>query len=459
MNVLLDEKKTVDSLKKSEKFDLLIISPSKFLNPLYKLAKHKKKYGFDAKIVTLKEIYKGIFFPINGIDKPEQIKCFIKNALDSWNIKYVLLVGGAKQIPVRYIHNLAKDPELDFLERRIISDLYYADIYDSKGTFSNWDTNGNGLYGEWTGGTAEDKNIDLRPDIFIGRLPCRNRFEVKIMVNKIINYETETYGKQWFKNIVVAGGDTYPENDGIYEGEIDAEKALNNMKKFNHIKLWASTNDLKVRGSFKIIKEVNKGCGFLVLAGHGNPIFWSTHLPNDIKKISKFSIYKILFLFNRNMLPICISNGCRNSTFDTSIINFFKNPKESWNKSFDFAPGCWSWALTRKIGGGAIATLGSTGLVYIKWDKETGGMTEGWSYILERFFWEYNVNRTELLGEIWGKVIIDYLKKYPINWNSPSLCYNSESPKPDAINARTVQGFILFGDPTLKIGGYRKVFK
>jgi hypothetical protein len=459
MNDLLDKNKTISTTNISENFDFLIISPLNYLNSLHKLSIHKKHCGFDTKIVSLKEIYNNSYFPGKGRDNPEQIKYFIKNALENWKIRFVLLVGGAKQIPVRYIHNFAKDSEQGLLETRIISDLYYADIYDSKGNFSSWDTNGNGIYGEWFGETADDKNIDLRPDVYIGRIPCRNRYEVKIMVNKIINYERKTHGKKWFNNIVVAGGDTYPTNDNIYEGEIDAQKTLDNMKNFNHIRLLASAGDLGNKGVFKIIKAINKGCGFLVLSGHGNPIFWSTHLPNNAKKISKFSIYKMLLLFNHNMLPICISNGCRNSTFDTSIINLFKHPKESWNKSFDFAPECWSWFLTRKIGGGAIATIGSTGLVYLKWDKEAGGATEGWSYIMQRFFWEYTVNRTELLGEIWGKVIIDYLKKFPINWNSPSLCYNSQNPKPDAINARTVQELILFGDPTLKIGGYRKVFK
>lgn len=448
----LSNKRELSSIN-TEKYDLVIITPLYFVNSLYKLAEHKRSCGIETKIIRLEDIYRGYYFPVQGRDRPEQIKFFIKGAMETWSIKYVLLVGGSRQLPVRYINNLVKYPGRDLLEPPFISDLYYADIYDSEGSFSSWDTNGDGVFGEWKGKTAEDKDIDLKPDIYLGRLPCKNKLEVKTMVNKIINYERNTYGKSWFKNMVVVGGDTYPKNDDCYEGELDTQEALNYMKNFNHVKLWASTGELAKNGSFKIIKAINKGCGFLFLAGHGNPPFWGTHKPNDKEWISKFSIYHMSLLTNRDMLPVCIINGCRNSAFDTRLINLLKHPVKSYYW-MDCIPKCWTWALTSKITGGAIATLGSSGIGFIKWDKETGGAADGWSYLSPRFFWEYGVNGTDILGEIWGKVIIDYLDKFPIDWNTPSLCYNTSDPKPDAVNAKTVEQFILFGDPTLKIGGY-----
>ena len=55
------------------------------------------------------------------------------------------------------------------------------------------------------------------------------------------------------------------------------------------------------------------------------------------------------------------------------------------------------------------------------------------------------MNKTDILGEIWGKVISAYLGAYPIDWNSRSY---------SAIDAKTAQEWILLGDPSLKIGGY-----
>jgi hypothetical protein len=163
----------------------------------------------------------------------------------------------------------------------------------------------------------------------------------------------------------------------------------------------------------------------------------------------------MMFLKNKNRLPICICNACNVNEFDTTPINIFRNFKKSLIKS-DFVFNCWGWILTRKANGGAIATVGSTGFTYLKWDEKAGGKTDAWSFILPRFLWEYNVNGTKKLGEIWSNVIKDYIKKFPINWNTPSIDYDASEPAPDAINAKTLQEFIIFGDPTLQIGGYKK---
>lgn len=46
-----------------------------------------------------------------------------------------------------------------------------------------------------------------------------------------------------------------------------------------------------------------------------------------------------------------------------------------------------------------------------------------------------------------GKAIIDYLNKFPIDWNG-SIASDTQQ------DCQIVEKWILFGDPTLKIGGY-----
>ena len=43
----------------------------------------------------------------------------------------------------------------------VISDLYYADVYDENGNFSSWDADGDSIYGEWNGENSQDKKISL----------------------------------------------------------------------------------------------------------------------------------------------------------------------------------------------------------------------------------------------------------------------------------------------------------
>jgi len=426
-------------------YKLLIITPIKFVRSLKPLVKHKNNVDVPTKLVTLNEVYKKI--GSQGRDKPEKIKYFIKYAIETWGIKYVLLVGNFRQMPIRYCYN--NEPREGFPEPYFISELYYADIYDKNGDFSSWNSNDNDKFGEWTGDEAQDKDIDLYPDVYVGRFACRTNMEVKIMVNKIITYETTTYGKEWFKTMVVAAGDTYPPGHydfptPDFEGEENTKTALSYMPGFKNVTLW--TSDGTLTGQKDVINAINNGCGFLFFDGHGSPLIWSTHPPNDEKNWTDgLLITNMSKLKNKNMYPICVVGGCHNSQFDVSLINLLKNPKDAYYYS-TWVPECWSWMLTRKIGGGSIATIGNTGLGMTKEDKST---KEGASdFLNSQLFYEYGTNGTDILGEAWGNAITNYLDNYPINWSTKAGWDYS-------YDAKTVQEWALLGDPSLKIGGYQ----
>jgi len=83
-------------------YDLLIITPSKFTRALQPLVEHKNRVGVQTTMVTLGQIYREM---VEGRDKPEKIKYFIKDAVEEWGIKYVMLVGNFRSMPVRYCYN------------------------------------------------------------------------------------------------------------------------------------------------------------------------------------------------------------------------------------------------------------------------------------------------------------------------------------------------------------------
>ena len=192
-------------------YDLLILSGSAYTDDLQKLVTHKENRGIRTKLVSVDEIIG------EGRDKAEQIKYYIKEGIEKWNITYVMLVGGhrsflgfdkpALQLPLRYVH---LD---DGGEPGYVSDLYYADVYhydEDSGTyeFDSWDTDNDNRFGEWYDSKEDD--VDLMPDVHLGRLACRKESEVQIMVDKIINYENNDYTNQnWFKKMVVITGDDF----------------------------------------------------------------------------------------------------------------------------------------------------------------------------------------------------------------------------------------------------------
>jgi hypothetical protein len=440
-----NEKNSFLQVNNLENYDLLIITADDYINELDELVNHKENYGVKTKLVSLSRVFEEMFW--NGRDQPEKIKYFIKEAYDFWNIKYVMFVGDFRKMPVRYVHN--QDVLQGFYEPKFISDLYFADIYDEQGQFSSWDSDNDGVYGEWiddgVSQGAEDKNINLYPDVYVGRLACRTKVEVKTMVDKIINYESTTSGSEWFNRIMVCAGDTYPESENPEwvgnEGERNTQRVLENMSGFEHIKLW--TSDGSFTGVRNIIDEFHNGCGFVYFDGHANPFSWSTHPPNDADTwIDGLTVITMSFLRNKQMLPVVVVGGCHNNQFDVHLGKLTEDPFYYYT----WIPECWGWKLTRKIGGGSIATIGCSGLGMTSEDKFEGEGGAG-DFLEPSFFYEYGVNGTDILGETWGKAISRYLNEYPINWDT-SAAWN------DAIDTKTVQQWILLGDPSLKIGGY-----
>ena len=211
---------------RGDTYQLVIIAPTVFSNELFRLVDHKMNSGVATVFKSTEDIY--ATYP--GSDQPEQIKQFIKDAVETWNITYVLLVGGMKSllygsardttnhgsqdwyVPVRY-SNLYDIYEDYIMEPGFPCDLYFADIYTAEGVFDDWDSNDDGVFAARNKPGCTDDVLDLYPDVYVGRLPCRNIQEVHVCVDKIITYEKTAGGSEWFKRIVAVAGDGLHDSD------------------------------------------------------------------------------------------------------------------------------------------------------------------------------------------------------------------------------------------------------
>jgi len=449
-------------IKEEEKQDLLVITPEKYARILKPLIDFKNDMGVKTKLFTTEEIYNEKL--LKGRDEPEKIKYFIKCSIERWNITHVLLFGGLDgqknkwDLPVRYSQVVPED-EQEWPEPSFLSDLYYADIYDSQGVFSSWDSNDDNNFSVWNQTFKE--TMDLYPDVYLGRLACRNKLEAKTMVNKIINYEkTSVKDEDWFKNVVLVGGDSYvnkgswPKGVVVKEGEIACEEALDRLPGFNPLKVYTSDEDVNRE---TVNEEFNKGAGFAFFCGHGSSASWSTHFPDPVDDNSNWTtgyrVKDMMPLRNKEKLPVCVVGGCHNGEFDQiipdKIIRGIKNNGlkyflgrfwfDGWNTK------CWAWWLTSKSNGGAIATIANTGLgTHGDGDQDLNGVVDyievldGWLEL--RFLGLYGLENEDDLGLNHGQTMAEYLHKFL-----------GDEAKMDV---KMVQQWELFGDPSLKIGGY-----
>ena len=79
----------------------------------------------------------------------------------------------------------------------------------------------------------------------------------------------------------------------------------------------------------------------------------------------------------------------------------------------EWIPKCWSWWLTSNPDGGAIATLGNTGLGMGEHDYEYLEALDGW--LFPRFFYHYGQMNIHNIGEAQGLAIADYVHEFDIN--------------------------------------------
>jgi hypothetical protein len=419
-----------------DEYDMVIIIPEVFSTLVQPLVEHKNIHN----IITFVKITEEIYTEYEGRDNAEQIKYFIKDAIETFNIKYVLLMGGKTvlglkwNVPGRYVQF---DDGFGYPE--FLSDLYFADIYKDDGDFEDWDSNGNSVFAE-TGFSGDI--LDLEPDIAVGRLPCRTKKEVRTVVDKIITYEENTYGQSWFNRLVVIGGDTFPNYEG-YEGEYTCDVASSYMDGFDIYKLYTSTGALT--GPDDIINVVNQGCGFFFTRGRGGQDRIRMVNTDGLEFIA-FQDDDISSLNNNGMYPICILNECIHGKFDVGIINYFYLLLRKMGFTiFDCVPECLAWRLIREENAGAIATITNTNICYGSFgDSDENGILDDaetyGGFLGVECFRLYGQETIEVLGDIHKIAVSNYLDNFPVQY--------------DDIHCKSVMEFILIGDPSLKIGGY-----
>jgi hypothetical protein len=411
---------------------LVIITPTEFSEILQPLVEHKNTCGISTLLVTLDDIYNSYF----GRDNPERIKYFIKDAVENWNTHYVLLIGDMKKLPIRVTY-------ASWWERDLLSDLYYADIYDANGEFCTWDSNGNNRFGEIDHDGNDLDGVDLYADVHVGRLACVDATEVTTVVNKIIAYEEETYNQIWFKRLILAGGDTFPVSMGappfIYEGEITNVKVGQTMPDFDQTYLWTSKYNLH---TYNFNWAINRGAGFVSYSGHGFEHGWGTSRPNAITKIKIFYYTPYINgLKNGNKLPIIFFDACLTAKLDfnvTDLQHYYPRMTNALVRIFSLSSNpsdfyqCFAWSFLAKENGGAIATIGSTRTAYT-W-VDSNGVYGGAGYLNVHFFDAYEEGITV------GQMLTGSQNAYIQNVG------------PDYF---TIEEFLLLGDPSLMTGGYQ----
>jgi hypothetical protein len=431
---------------------LLILGHTDDISALQTLEVHKDLTGMPSYLLDWVVVAQ--FNQSIGYDDPERIKKAIATYEKDWNIEYALLVGDANRFPIRYTITDREEENQRAYYAYYSADLYYADLYESDlSTFEDWDANDDHYYGEIHGnklaGVVNYDDVDLVPDIAVGRVPASDTTEVSTYVNKVINYEFYAYESEWHKKaLMVATTDWWGESIACTAKE-DIRKNILIPERYTVGELYQDGNpclETNLPTPANINHYLNQGFGFVNYMGHGDPTGWAIpggwYTDNDLA-----------LLTNQNKLTIAFAAACDTARYTT------EPPYDAYTDVWGvehIGTDAGEIFLTKPIQPSPIQANHnldafveemlvnrSTGAVgYI--GSVTGAQD---ARDLDKFFFAALNFNQDTLGAMWQYMVIFYYITHP----DPG----SIDPPDWEIKAEFHQPwkFHLFGDPSLRIDG------
>ncbi|MBN2364182.1 T9SS type A sorting domain-containing protein [candidate division WOR-3 bacterium] len=243
-------------------YEYVIIAPE-YLSPYFEeLLRWKTEKGVRAGLFTKEWITST--YP--GRDDLEKMREFVKDYHRNHGLIYLVLAGdyenlGARMVPVKVGTSYSENASCD---------MYFSDVVPYS---SDWDANGNLLYGE-----LSVDGCDWFSDVYVGRFPVTEPYQVLKYIDKVLTYEM--YPPHGFLEKSLQGGGLLWPSYNHY-GSILCDSIADNCLPPN----WSHT---KMYESFYFhpngfSDSLSRGYGWCHIASHGNEngTYWHNS-PNDM---------------------------------------------------------------------------------------------------------------------------------------------------------------------------------
>lgn len=294
------ESDAISSLRSTENGgEMLIISHEDFLDEAERLKAHRE--SFDGMSVYLADI-QDVYDEFNGgVKDPVAIRDFVKYAYDHWAVapSYLLLVG---------------DGDYDYRNLLSSGNGNWIPPYENAGTGEISARCSDDWFTYVTTGSAP---CDLAP----GRLPVTTKAEAKILIDKIIQYDTNPDLGNWRQLITMVGDDEFHDYDTqnetthINSSELIVNSYVPGDYNLNKIYLTEYPAVSTVDGRRKplaqqaLIDQINDGTVLVNYTGHGNHLVWSDerifNVTTDLDKLE-----------NEDRLPVFYASTCAWGWYD-----------------------------------------------------------------------------------------------------------------------------------------------
>ena len=215
---------------------LLIIAHPNFINDdLARLVQAREAQGYTVKVVDVQQVYTQFG---GGVFDPQAIRDYIRHGIRQMGVQYVLLVGGDTNDYFNY-GGLGSISFIPSLYVNTIDPVMFAPV--------------DPLYTDIDGDNA--------PDRAIGRFPVRTTAELKLMVDKTLQYDALAH----VQTAVFAADEGFEFDSDVFASSLagwNIEKA--------YVRLLGSTT-----ARATLINALNAGPRLASFVGHSGPTNWT----------------------------------------------------------------------------------------------------------------------------------------------------------------------------------------
>jgi hypothetical protein len=427
---------------------MVIVAPDRFHKTLAQFRAFREAHR-RTELVSLESILK----TTQGVDHPERLKRWLYRAWKEHKVRYVLLVGDADILPVRYMV-LDRVTPAAFDYAFYPSDLYYADVAKRDGSFEDWNARKDGFHAGYFGEVRGEKNksdpinfdeIDYRPELALGRWPVDSEHEVATVAEKTMAYERAVVADK-ARGLRHAALVWVP-------GWIDARSQMDRWgaelpKGWQPVKLYGGNPKSRSTDERHVVSLLNEGASLVVHVGHGEADGWS----------GSMHVGALAHVRNADRLPVVLSAGCSTARFATlppyeayedihGKVHKGTNAGEVFHEPpappSPYARGPFNTtgmgeAMVRKGLSGSVAYIGCN----------TGGQPCGVT-LLEGFVTALDETQQPALGDCWADAIDYFYRKEHLaalkpnsDWYPPSIFFQGMK-------------YMVYGDPALRLPGPR----
>jgi len=271
-------------------YEYVVITNASLSSEFLPLVQDKVRRGITARLVTTEWIAQNYTGTETG-DLADRIRDFIRDSYLRHGTRWVLLAGDSEIIPARGVHVTVGN----ISDSNLATDMYYACLDGP------WNADGDNLWGEPTDGLG-GADIDLVPEVFVGRAPVSSVVEARNFVTKTLTYTNVAHPN--LESALLLGEKLDSITQGSTSNEIIRQQAI--PSNWNITTLYDGATSAWTTS--QVIASLNASPNIVHHLGHANSGY-----------VARMTTSQVALL--QNAFPyIMYSQGCDAGSFDTRDI-------------------------------------------------------------------------------------------------------------------------------------------